>query len=97
MTRRAVASLPAYQCPKCGRKSAHPKDAENRFCVECGFEEINVLAATLVRLRLRTATQHARDSLWSARGGLHHLQPFQAAQFAATLRHLDQLIRDLGD
>jgi ribosomal protein L37E len=30
---------PAFTCPKCGLKSWHPRDAEERFCSRCKFVE----------------------------------------------------------
>jgi ribosomal protein L37E len=30
-----------YTCPKCGRVSHHPKDAEFRYCAVCGFADVH--------------------------------------------------------
>ena len=29
----------SIQCPRCLRRSYHPKDIEHRYCVFCGFHE----------------------------------------------------------
>ncbi len=36
-----------FVCPLCGRVSHHPRDAEERFCVRCGFVDDRALALTL--------------------------------------------------
>ena len=45
-------ALPAeapYVCPDCGRRSYHPQDKLHRFCVVCGFEDVNDLRRQLSR------------------------------------------------
>ena len=56
-------------------------------------EETIARAAT--RERLKSTADLARDMLLSSRGGIQHLTPIQATEYALTVTALDRLISAL--
>jgi hypothetical protein len=54
--------------------------------------EQETIVRAMVRERIKQAAELSREILWASRGGIQHLTPVQATEYALTVAALDRLI-----